>query len=540
MSLLRDIIIIVALLATLLGCEHENKVDDNRRAAIDSVAASLDTTALVGMADSLASVGDRMAELWVRQRLGKQYRDMSRFDDAIVQHNRALELASKLQDTIEIVRALNNLGTNFRRLGIMEEATVYHYQALSFCDRYSDKMTTAARKNRVVSLNGIGNIYMTIGNLEMADSVLRAALEGEKELESDLGQAINWANLGAIMRERGMNDSAWYYYKRSMELNRLAGSELGQSLCHTHMGEMLEDEGLLDSAITEYSKAYAILDTCNDVWHWLEACQALARVNIERGNWAQADHYIALSDSAATRINSLEHKAETYNLKYLEARRQNRISDALEYYLHAEALKDSVVSNNNMGHILNTRIGFERERRQAELDKVMESYRTERWLKNLFIMLVVLVVILAAVIINLLRVRNHNQLLANQLLAEQLLAHSGTTAQARAEGDRAFLEKFTQAIKAGIDEHHLDMESVASQLCITGGQLRRRIVAITGTTPMAYANSVRMAQASRLLTDYPEMSVSDVAEQCGFDDMAYFSRLFKKTYKLTPTQFRRS
>ena len=65
-----------------------------------------------------------------------------------------------------------------------------------------------AKKNRVVSLNGLGNIYLTLGNYERADSALRLALEGERRLNSVLGQAINYANIGSIYRYRGQIDSA--------------------------------------------------------------------------------------------------------------------------------------------------------------------------------------------------------------------------------------------------------------------------------------------------------------------------------------------
>ena len=541
MKHIRDIVIAVVALAALLGCGRESWVAAARRTTIDSITAKLDTAALARMADSLAAAGDATGELLVRQNLGKAYRDESFYDNAIAQHNRALELASKLCDTVEIVRALNNLGTNFRRLGILDEATEFHYQALSYSNQYSDKVSTVARKNRVVSLNGIGNIYMTVGNTQMADSVLRAALAGEKELGSDLGQAINWANLGAIMRERGMLDSAWFYYKRSMDFNRKAGSDLGMSLCHKHMGELCEQAGNLDSALAEYSSAYAILDTCNDTWHWLEATQAMARVLIGKGDLDKAAHYIAISDSAALSIHSLEHQAQTFNLKYLMARRQGRVNDALEFYIKYDRMKDSVLSSKNMEQIQNTRIGFERGRSKSELDKITGDYHSEHMQKNLFLMLVALVVVLAAVSIYLLRVRNHNQLLANQLLVEQLLAKKDVhrPGETMAEGDRAFLERFTQAIKQSIDTHQVDMERIASHLCMTTSQLRRRVRTITGINPMEYVNNVRMVKASHLLTAHPEMTVGDVAEQCGFDDVAYFSRLFKKTYQLTPTEFRR-
>ena len=33
--------------------------------------------------------------------------------------------------------------------------------------------------------------------------------------------------------------------------------------------------------------------------------------------------------------------------------------------------------------------------------------------------------------------------------------------------------------------------------------------------------------------------IGEIALECGFEDVAYFSRTFKKMYNLTPSQYRR-
>ena len=117
----------------------------------------------------------------------------------------------------------------------------------------------------------------------MADSIFRIALEEERTLDSDLGLAMNYANLGSIFEMRGMMDSAFVYYNYSMEHNRAAGSVVGISLCHNHIGRLFEKKGQWDQAIREYRNAYDLMVADNDLYHWLESCLALARVNIYKG-----------------------------------------------------------------------------------------------------------------------------------------------------------------------------------------------------------------------------------------------------------------
>lgn len=60
-----------------------------------------------------------------------------------------------------------------------------------------------------------------------------------------------------------------------------------------------------------------------------------------------------------------------------------------------------------------------------------------------------------------------------------------------------------------------------------------------GTSAIDYAIRLRMHQAAYLLRD-ENLRVSEVGRRCGYDDIYYFSRVFKKHYGLSPTQMRQS
>ena len=411
----------VMALCLVWSCGHHQASTD--RAALDAIDStyqqvqSLD--AMQHIVDSLSRDGDKPALMMALKQLGKLCRNNSRFQEAIAAHTRELDIARQLRDTVEMTRALNNLGTNFRRMGILEEATGYHYQALSCCDQYSRQDDPLMLKNRVVSLNGIGNIYMTMGNYQAADSVLRAALAGERTLGSELGQAINLANIGSILEHQGQADSAWTYYRQSLEMNTRAGSQLGISLCHTHFGELYEAAGQLDKAVGEYRQAYDLMRTNSDSWHWMESCAALARVHIKLGDYAQAEKFIALTDSIANAINSLEHQSQASMLKYQLTLKRGDTKQALEHFLEADALEDSLRTTGNSSQMQNARVNYERQRRQAEFDLINKNYENERKLKNIFIIAVVLVIMLAGIaiafLLSTMRARRRSELLRQQL-----------------------------------------------------------------------------------------------------------------------------
>ena len=52
-----------------------------------------------------------------------------------------------------------------------------------------------------------------------------------------------------------------------------------------------------------------------------------------------------------------------------------------------------------------------------------------------------------------------------------------------------------------------------------------------------YLNAVRMNRAKFMLRNYG-LTLKEVAANCGYSDIAYFCRMFKRMNKETPTQYR--
>lgn len=66
----------------------------------------------------------------------------------------------------------------------------------------------------------------------------------------------------------------------------------------------------------------------------------------------------------------------------------------------------------------------------------------------------------------------------------------------------------------------------------------RAFSAMTGKTPMAYLNYYRIENAGERLR-LTDGSITEIALECGFNDMSYFSKQFKKYKNATPSQYRK-
>ncbi|MGN0233454.1 MAG: response regulator [Bacteroidaceae bacterium] len=339
------------------------------------------------LSDSLVSLRNR----------GKNLRNEGRFDEALLLHNNGLTLAKSIGDTCEWIQALNNIGTDYRRMGLLDIAQEYHYEAWRMCEESSDTSRTM-KKNRVVSLNGLGNIYLTVKDYTRADSAFQMALAGEQELGSATGQAINYANIGAIYNARGDYKEARRYYEMSMMMNERDSNTLGMSLCHTYFGNLHEKAYEYTQARQEYMTAYQLIKDSRDRWHALEPMMAIVRLELDAGNMEDAERWLQEVDQEVKSLNSREHESEIYTLHYKINRSKGLYREALNWYEKAVAMEDSIMDQDKNNRIHNIGISIERRRQGMILEMTKSELRAEKnrslfWLWGAVIVAVVFVIV---------------------------------------------------------------------------------------------------------------------------------------------------
>ena len=376
----------ILLTATLfiLACgetRNNNSKTDSSRA--ERIADSLrDYNQLNLWVDHFDSIGDHKAQLLIRQKLGKVMRDRSDFEAAIKQHDTCIAMATELKDTLQLIIAYNNQGTNFRRLGDLHEASNNHYKALELCDKTEHDTSFVASKNRVRTYNGLGNVLLSLGNDSVAESLFRQALAGETELGSATGQAINYANIGAIKEDKGQIDSARIYYNLSMEKNMLTNNPVGISLCYQYLGHLDKHIGNTDSAMINYRRAFELGVKTTDVWHWLKPCEAMAEIFLEEHKNDSARKYIDIALDAATKIKSRSHLAIVYSLCAQLQEQTKQYDKAVKSIRQAEAYKDSSAIEQNQIHIQNLRVKYEADRWHNEINEAKAIAEYEKTMRQ--------------------------------------------------------------------------------------------------------------------------------------------------------------
>ena len=360
--------------------KYSNKCDIEATAIADSV---IDIETLKKHIEHYESLNEKRAALLVRQKLGNVLRNKSDFYTAVEIHSKCIADAEELSDTLQLIIALNNQGTNFRRIGDLEQASTNHYRALELCDHTLNDTSFVARKNRVRTLNGLGNVMLSLGNDEVAEDMFRRALKGEAELNSATGQAINYANIGAIKERKGELDSARVYYNMSMDKNRECNNLIGISLCYQNIGELDEAAGKHVEARENYLKSYEIGLQTKDVWHWLNSCTALAALCLKEGEMDEAEKYNNEALSSAIRINAKGRLSYLYTLQAEIDEKRGDFKKALEHTKISIAYKDSADIEENRIHTQNLRVNYEINKRIKDVEEAEAKALHEKEMRDM-------------------------------------------------------------------------------------------------------------------------------------------------------------
>jgi AraC-like DNA-binding protein len=83
------------------------------------------------------------------------------------------------------------------------------------------------------------------------------------------------------------------------------------------------------------------------------------------------------------------------------------------------------------------------------------------------------------------------------------------------------------------------LKMLADECCLSPNYFHRIFRKNFGSTPFDYILKMRMEEALRLLI-YTEKSIKEIAYNLGYEDEAYFSRMFSKNYDESPGRYRKN
>ncbi len=414
------ILFIIIVVIALSGCTKRESLTHAEREKIFTMydSHSIKTEELEAALDSAIIQNDRYREGILKLAIGKRLRNSSKFNQALQLHRDAQKIALEIADTLMLIKSYNEIGTIFRRVDALNEASSVHYKALQYSELYSDSTSYTARKQKTIALNGIGNISLVLEFYDKAEKSFRECIKIEEMLGSNIGLAINYANIGSIYEVNNITDSAFHYYNLSLQHNIKANSQIGISLCNNYIGKLYEKSGDLAKAKEHYIKGYENIKNHRDVWHKLVLHISIARIDIKEGKYSDGARNLEQAYKYAVEIASPEHLAAIYKLWAEYYEKTGNIELAIENLKKSHEYADAGSKNKEQESLMQSNVNFvtELSKEHAELQvAIIEQHKKMGRLLFVIVALCVLALIMVVCILSLVRSRNRKLVETNIL-----------------------------------------------------------------------------------------------------------------------------
>ncbi len=102
--------------------------------------------------------------------------------------------------------------------------------------------------------------------------------------------------------------------------------------------------------------------------------------------------------------------------------------------------------------------------------------------------------------------------------------------------DEHFLERVIKIVEDNMSNINLDIAFLEKELKMSNMQMYRKLKSLTNLSGNEFIKNVRLKKAVQLL-ESENYNVSEIAYKVGFSDPSYFSRIFKKQYGKSPSDY---
>ncbi|WP_235921118.1 hybrid sensor histidine kinase/response regulator transcription factor [Foetidibacter luteolus] len=102
--------------------------------------------------------------------------------------------------------------------------------------------------------------------------------------------------------------------------------------------------------------------------------------------------------------------------------------------------------------------------------------------------------------------------------------------------DEKFLKQAMEAVEKNMDNPDFSVEDFSRDMFMNRVTLYRKILSLTGKTPLEFVRLMRLKRAAQLL-EKSGMSVAEIAYEVGFNNPKNFAKLFKEEFRVLPSQY---
>lgn len=343
-----------------------------------------DTTILQKLLDGKRAENNKIVQLVLYERLGNVHLSNYDFKNAIANHKKFLEVSESINDSLQILKALNTLAADYLQSRQINNAITYYFEAYKL---FSDVKTNhfALLKEKAATLQGIGNLYAMQGYPHNALIYFKESQHYNEKTDDKSALSNNLVGIGRAYQARGMYDSARVSFDKAIALNIELNSRSGLALSFLCMGELSASQANYQEADIHLNSAYETLKNSSDKLNRMNICFVSGYNDIQLNNYDDAEMKLLEGLGLAKEINipfyleiSYARLSELYGL-------QNRTGFEQYYDGLRQRFTKTINKERITNDLLNAQIKFDKEKGMKEVTRLKTEFTAQNHRQRQFI-----------------------------------------------------------------------------------------------------------------------------------------------------------
>lgn len=424
---------------------------------------------------------------------------------------------------------LNLLAMACFRQSQFKDAIAYARQCYALDERSGDPDVMSS------SLNTLAGIYLGANQPREAEKYILKAIDLAKKVDNPARMSVLQGKASEVYHALADDQKALEHINKACAIEKQLGRDDMLMVRNAQKASVL-------IGLEKYKEAEALLKQVIPFMRKVDdklslgiACNKMGKALLAQKREKEAIPYYREAAQIFVASGDIANEMHSRRGLYEALWHSNPDSAKLELD-RFDQLKDSLYSNANAETLAryNAEFGIDELQHENEHRKQLTIY--------IVIGAIALAILMALVVWwfmrRRMRVREEALQATINALRSEKAENTPATSTELNEQDHQLLQQVVASVMKAVENDNVSIEAIATDVCLSRSQLNRRIKAITGVTTQQYVNRIRLEQARELLMEHPELQVSEVAYKCGFDDVASFSRAFRRTFGKSPSQHR--
>lgn len=314
----------------------------------------------------------------------------------------ALDIATELGNESLKADALSNLGVAYFYANSFDNALNYLIEALKIRE-------TSGNKYKIgTTLNSIGNVFYALGENNKALDYYNQSLElirfsGNRKMEASI-----LTNMGSLLSSMGEDSKAFEKINQSIVLLEQLKDSAGICSALNNLSLVYREKGLYSKALNSDEKALKIAQKLGRRWEEAYICNTIGETYMMMKDFSMAGKYFEEALKISENLRSQDVRLFTYRSLARLYSATNDYDNFSKYFLKYDGLKDSIFTTKNTRSLAEMQVKYQTERQAKENAMQKLQIAKERDLRNSFIFISALVLIV--VIVLFIRFRNKKRL----------------------------------------------------------------------------------------------------------------------------------